>query len=512
MMTSLKTTTAPLAALGIFLGTTAAFADVTAEDVWADWRDYMAASGYDLQATESRSGDTLTVSDVVMTFDVPEEDTSVTVSMGDLDFIDNGDGTVSISVAPDMPIGVTVAGPDGEEADIGLDYATRDLSIDVSGDPDNLTYTYSADMAAVTLQELSVEGEAVNMEDFGAASIEFADIAGSTQMTVGELRKSTQTLTSGAVSYLVDFKDPEGGEGRLEMRGGADGTQYRGTFAMPAELDTGDMARMLRQGFAVDGTFAFENGSSAFNFQENDQVVQGSSSSESGSLRVAMDEGGLVYAGSAQGIEMDMAGSDLPFPIELAMQETGFNVEMPVTSGEEKQDFALGIALRDFTMSDAIWGIFDPGGQLPRDPATVALDVTGKVRLFLDLLDPEDMEALDSGEEMPGEINSLDLNSLTVRAAGAELTGEGGFTFDNSDLTTFNGLPAPTGEVNLKLVGGNALLDKLVAMGLVPEEQASGARMMMGLFAVPGDDEDTLTSKIEVTGDGQVLANGQRIK
>ena len=56
----------------------------------------------------------------------------------------------------------------------------------------------------------------------------------------------------------------------------------------------------------------------------------------------------------------------------------------------------------------------------------------------------------------------------------------------------------------------------LVAMAssvpVAPEEQAAGARMMMGLFAVPGDGEDTLTSTIEVKGDGQILANGQRIK
>jgi hypothetical protein len=36
--------------------------------------------------------------------------------------------------------------------------------------------------------------------------------------------------------------------------------------------------------------------------------------------------------------------------------------------------------------------------------------------------------------------------------------------------------------------------------------------MMMGLFARPGPGEDELVSKIEVTEDGQVLANGQRIK
>jgi len=36
--------------------------------------------------------------------------------------------------------------------------------------------------------------------------------------------------------------------------------------------------------------------------------------------------------------------------------------------------------------------------------------------------------------------------------------------------------------------------------------------MMMGLFARPGEAEDELISTIEVNAEGQVLANGQRIK
>ena len=73
-------------------------------------------------------------------------------------------------------------------------------------------------------------------------------------------------------------------------------------------------------------------------------------------------------------------------------------------------------------------------------------------------------------------------------------------------------MPKPVGAVDLSLSGGNGLLDKLIAMGLFPQEQAMGVRMMMGLFAVPGDAPDTLNSKIEFTQDGQILANGQRIK
>ena len=37
---------------------------------------------------------------------------------------------------------------------------------------------------------------------------------------------------------------------------------------------------------------------------------------------------------------------------------------------------------------------------------------------------------------------------------------------------------------------GTGEIDKLVAMGFVPEDQAMGARMMMGMFAQPGDGDD----------------------
>ena len=49
-------------------------------------------------------------------------------------------------------------------------------------------------------------------------------------------------------------------------------------------------------------------------------------------------------------------------------------------------------------------------------------------------------------------------------------------------------------------------------MGIVSEEKALGARMMMALMVVPGEEPDTLKSKIEFTEDGRILANGLQIK
>jgi hypothetical protein len=114
--------------------------------------------------------------------------------------------------------------------------------------------------------------------------------------------------------------------------------------------------------------------------------------------------------------------------------------------------------------------------------------------------------------ETPAVLYGLTVNDVTLSIAGAEITGKGGFTFDNTDLVTFDGLPAPTGAIDFDLYGVNGLLDTLGQMGLLPQEQSMGARMMLGLFARPGQGEDHLTSTIEVKADGSVYANGQQIK
>ena len=97
---------------------------------------------------------------------------------------------------------------------------------------------------------------------------------------------------------------------------------------------------------------------------------------------------------------------------------------------------------------------------------------------------------------------------------GATLTGEGQMNFDNSDMETFGGFPAPSGTVDLALQGGNGLMDKLVEMGLLPEQQAMSARIMIGMFAKPDPEagEDALKSTLEITPSGEVLANGMRIR
>ncbi|MEM7731431.1 MAG: DUF2125 domain-containing protein [Pseudomonadota bacterium] len=489
-----------------------AHADISAEAVWEDWVTYMSASGYEMTADQARNGDDLNLTNIVMTTVIPEEDVSIRVTMSEMTMTDNGNGTVSIDFPDTLPLSVLVEAPGEDPVNVSASYTTSDWAATVAGDPGDISYTYSASSIGLTVDEITVDQATLPMSALGRAEMSIADLAGSSQSKSGALYETAQKITTGAITYVLDVTDPDGAEGRLVLQGEAEGMDSAVVAALPEDGDMADMAAMIKQGFAVDGVLAFTGGAINVNFNEPGNIFQMKSKSASSELGVTMNADGLAYNLTANEQDISLAGSDIPLPIEVSSEESGFGIKIPVTARDDLQPFALDVTLADFAVSDLIWSLIDPTGQLPRDPATLTMGMVGTAKLLVDILDPAAMAALDTGAVQPGELHSLEVTNLKVSAAGAELLGDGSFTFDNSDLTTFNGMPAPTGKLDLSLEGGNGLLDKLVNMGLVPEGDAGGVRMMMGLFAVPGDAPDTLNSTIEVQGNGQIFANGQRIQ
>ncbi|MFZ5964127.1 DUF2125 domain-containing protein [Thalassococcus sp. BH17M4-6] len=482
-------------------------ADVTAQQVWDDLSGYMQGFGYAVTATQTPNGDGLTVSDVTMSMDMPDESGTFAFSMSEVTLANQGDGTVQVTFPTSMPITFSVR--EEEDIDVRIDYEHEGLNMIVSGDPDDLVYDYTADTLKLTLAELVVDGETIPREG-ARAVISMSDAKGRSTSSIGDLREMEQTMSVTGASYDVAFSDPDG-ETSGFFKGSMANLTFEGTSALPLEFDANDMASMMAAGMSGDGEFRYENGQTEFAATEEGNTTTGTFSSASAVLGVGLSENSLSYDLGNTDLSVSITSPDMPFPIDAKMERTAFNLMIPVTASEEPQDMALGLTLGGFTMSEMLWSIFDSGAQLPRDPATVSANLTGQVTPFVDFFDAEQMAELESSGAVPGELNALNLTDLEVSAAGARLTGEGSFTFDNSDLETFDGMPKPTGSVDLQLTGANALIDRLIAMGLLAEEDAMGARMMMSMFTVPaGDDE--LNSTIEVNEQGHVLANGQRIR
>jgi hypothetical protein len=496
-------------ALALILGTQTAFADVTAQDIWSDWRGYLEGMGYSVDANESSSSGVLTVSDITMSMVMPDDEGTVAIELDTISFAENGDGTVSIQFPETMPIKITGAVESGSPATAQIDYSQSGFNMVASGAPDDVTYTYSADRIAMALASLNVEGENVSEEDV-RFRVDMADIAGTHVMKTADVRTYNQASNIGTISYELDVTDREN-DGRGAFKGTINGVTANGNGTLPLVLDSSDVAAMFKDGFAFDGSFDYQSGSSEFNVQDPvDGNFSGTTSSQGGSLAASMDGETLSYDVTSRNSAINVTGAQIPFGLSATMDETLFKLSVPIAKSDEEQDFGLAITLGNFAMDDTLWNMFDPSGALPRDPATINIDLAGKAKVLVDFMDPDATAAMEASGTVPGELNSLELRNLLVSVAGAALSGKGSFTFDNTQ--EFNGMPKPTGSVHLKLVGGNGLIDKLVGMGMLPEEQAMGARMMMGLFAVPGEGADTLNSKIEINDQGHVLANGQRIQ
>ena len=496
------------AAAVLVISAQGAFADVSAQDVWSDWKAYMTGTGYTIDGTEAMSGNTLTVSDITMTMPIPEQDGTGSFSMPEIQFTENGDGTVNVLLPKEFPM--TISGVDGDDRfSVEILYAHDGAPMVVSGDTSAMTYDYASSMATMSLGKIEATGEDIP-EDAVKLVIEMKDMASKTVMNIADQRSYDQSFSLGQLNYDLSFNDPDSDDGG-SFKGALNQLNFTGTSIIPDGVEQPFLPDLVKAGMEGDFSATFGSGNSEIKITGSDSFDM-QSSSTGGAFSAAIRKAGLAYDVQQQGLSVNVAGSEIPFPLALTMAEIGFKLAMPITPSDEQRDFGLGITLRDFAVPEMLWGMVDPAGALPHDPATIVLDLAGKGTLLLDIFDPKVMESVERGNEAPGELNALSVKELLVSAAGAKLTGTGDFTFNNEDLATFDGMPAPDGVANIQLEGANGLIDSLISMGLLSDSDAMGARMMMGMFGVPGEGEDTLTSEIKVSEDGQIHANGQRIK
>lgn len=503
-------------ALSLALGLPA-FADVTPEQVWENWLAYASSTGQTI-STESveRDGDALVVTG--MKISLVQDGVTVSGLLDEMRFTDQGDGTVQITMSDSYPIDLTFADTATSAVKdlpsaLSIRVTQPGIVITASGDVAETAYDFVAPDVKLALTLTEGEAAAVGL----TAEVALVNAVGKYILTPGaadsvgigsSFAADSMDLTLNATDTTPDEgtePGPTGATIRLTM---ADLTgTSNGTFLGAAAM--ADLAAALKAGFASDGTFAAGATTFAMDITEATGLTTISGTAESTSIGVALDAEKLSYDLGSKGVMLSMASPEIPFPkLDLAYAEASFGFLMPIAPTAEPAPFAFLTRIVDFTLPEELWAIIDPTAQLPREPATVVIDTRGTARLTANLMDPAAMEAL--GAQPPGQVNSLDITEIRARVAGAELTGNGALTFDNSDLVTFDGFPAPTGQVALKLVGGNALMDKLVAMGLLPEDQVMGFRLMLSMFA-NATGEDELTSTLEFKDRG-FFANGQQLR
>ena len=491
------------AAIALFSG--AAFADVTPEDVWNSWQKELTASGQTLTTgSAAQEGDAFVVKDLVVTSS--KDGTTTTSKIPEVSFADQGDGTVEITMADSYTVEVdTPAMGEVKASSAEITISNPGLSVIASGTPEETDYDFSAPEMRISLTKLDGADAVAAGTDVSAV---LSNLTGSYQMNAveGGFDLSSET-TAETLVVSVKAKNPEdGSDVVLTANVATPSIKFDGNFV---GLE-GELAQALDKGFEMDMGLTYGAVSYDMAVTEAKGPTKITGSAESGSFQLAMDAARLLYSSAGKGVTLSLSGPEIPLPqVNVSWAESAATFLMPIVASEEVQDFTFLAKVIDLTLPEEIWAMGDPTGVLAHDPATVILDTKGKVKLTTDIIDEAAMAAL--GDAPPGELHALDINEIKVKVAGAELTGAGAFTFDNTDMMTFGGVPAPTGKLDLTLTGGNKLLDGLVTLGLLTEDDAMGARMMVAMFANPGSGDDVLTSTLEFK-DKHFFANGQQIQ
>lgn len=501
MMTYSTGLRSAVCATALFAGT-AAHADLTAAEVWEDWKSQIMVAGDDVVTigSEESSSGVLTVRDIAYSFSDPEVTIAATIDF--MTFNEQSDGSVRVTMDDNIPL--TITNENGGVATIII--SQENLLMTVAGELAEMDYVLSADSYGITFQDY-VEGD---LTYTGDGRLIATDIDGAYTVTTGELRTTSGTSTTANLDLLMDFQIP-GGQGQyFTAAAKVSGMQTQVEATTPLEANYENPENIFNDGFSIAGGYTIESTDYIVDSNiEGDQFAMSGSSAGS-SITFDLSKDTVGYDAVASDLQASYQASEIPFPVDVTMGSYGTSFRMPLSRAEGPSPFGMSFEMIDLEVSDMLWDIFDPGQVLPRDPATLQIDIDGTATPMFDFLDPSQAEMM-ADSDMPFELTSVSLETLRIMVAGALLTGNGAFTFDNSDMETFAPLPRPEGDASFEITGLNALLDNLVAMGLVAEGDVMGPRMMMGMFArATGDDQ--MAIDVEVAPNGQVNVNGNRVR
>ena len=481
-----------------------AFADVTAQDVWANQQALFTAMGGTLSGELADDG---TVSPE-LNFILPDGAASMQIKAGPITLTDNDDGTVTVTYP--SPFSVTVAGGAPDEGTFTLDMVMTHSSYTsvANGNPGDIAYDTSADNIRIEVTNLTMDnGSDEEVEMTGI--LDMSSWISMSRITEGNVIAYSSQSTTGASS--AEFQSTID-----DVVATSTQTTLPLETAIAASLPAGgsdlmNLSQATRNGLSIALESSGEGSTSATETRLNGDILN-SQSTETGEQTFALvfDESGLVMNADADGFALTMNDPMvLPQPIDFAIDAVAMNLDLPLNASTEAQDFRVATSLTGIAIGDVVWDMFDPAGELPRDPADISFDITGIGTNGMDLLDFASMTQM--AGPPPVQVDEVTIQNLRIAAVGAEATARGSMTFDWTDFSTIPGMPRPEGQVTVNLNGANQLMDRLAAMGMIAEQDLMMPRMMMGMFATPVGD-DMLESVIEVNEQGHVLANGQRLQ
>ncbi|GAA6147276.1 hypothetical protein NBRC116586_03380 [Pseudooceanicola nitratireducens] len=489
-------------------------ADVTPAQVWDQWAGYLSSFGYTVEFEPVVDGDNLHFPVFEMTMYIPGDKATgvkggtVTINMGELALVDLGDGTVSIELPGKMPIAVAGDGPGDDDFTADLTLTAMGHRTIASGDPGDITYDFSAETLGVTLDQVSGKDGPSRMPGTVAITMEGASGVNRLASDNGVTRIN-QALKMDRLAYDVAISDPSSGHsGKVMWQGEITGLTTSSRGVVPPEVNPLAIDRALANGYIVNTLIEFDAGNGVVGYADEKSETRMATTSQGGTFGLGMSATGLEYSVLSRDVSISLSGTEVPFPLNTNAGALGLGIQLPVIAGALEQPFGASITVTDLDVPEAVWMMADPTNSLPHDPVTMEVALSGKTRLFTDIMNEAAMRRLDKTGGAPGELTALALEALRIRAAGAMIEASADLDIDNTKVSMFHpNMPAFGGTADVTLTGVTTLLNKLGQLGMIPMQHALIGAGMIQQLGRQGDEADEFSADIRLSPAGTLTIN-----
>ncbi len=273
--------------------------------------------------------------------------------------------------------------------------------------------------------------------------------------------------------------------------------------------------KALSDGLLIRYEFAYDDFTMKGDVDQNGEQFNADLSSASGKAIAKLDAQSVSYEVSL-GKTLAAAKGDLPdmefsdFTISVA--DYGYGFSFGIGDLTKPQDARLHARLSELAISPEFWKNVDPALEalgLGKEPLSFGFDVSASYSADPEMLDPNWTPK--PNEPPPFDIVNFAINELMFSGLGVRFGGDGALTFDETDLVTFKGFPVPEGKLSFQATGVNALIDRIVAAGLVQPDELTAFRMGLMFVAKAGEAADSLVSQIEFR-DKSFYLNGMKMR
>lgn len=335
-----------------------------------------------------------------------------------------------------------------------------------------------------------------------AFDLDLADLNGNVVLTLADPIDLTGDFTAARLAYRLSVTEAE----PMPMRQFATSDtealaltfSARGLVHLDESSGSGWLGRAFAAGFAAEAELLTGPGGGEVDQTFGDQTLAMTLRAEDSAMRFTARDGALSLDLSASGYDTELRTEAASGTVRLGRLALGLTA--PVVVAPEDGTFGFRFELSDLSVDEGLLAPIGAAG-FAGDTASLRLDLQGRGRWLVEITEEPPGDA-----ELPLEISAVTLADLRARIGQSSLTGSGAFTFTPGSFGRSD-TPDGTGDFVFELVGGEALLNRLGAAGLLPPDQQFLARMMMNGLGRPVG-ADHLRSEVAIRPGGQITVNG----